>query len=74
MLQIIAAVKFPMGTPFRLAFGFAVAALVYFGVLFALMEAYPVCQPHSAVVYGVGFAVATLLGVIVGIRVSPLEL
>jgi hypothetical protein len=58
-------------TAFRLMLGFAVAAVVYFGVLFVLVRTYSVGQPLGAVVYGAGFVLATLLGVIAGTLVSP---
>ena len=56
---------------FRLILGLATAAVVYFGVLFALLETYPLTQPMGAAVYGIGFVLATLLGVLAGILIAP---
>jgi hypothetical protein len=61
-------------TAFRLVLGFAVAAVVYFGVLFVLVESYSSSRPLGAAVYGVGFVLATLLAVIAGTVVSPARL
>jgi hypothetical protein len=68
------AIRLWVTTGFRLAIGFAVATLVYFGVLLAFVTAYKLSQPIGAAAYGVGFAVATLLAVIAGTQVSPARL
>jgi hypothetical protein len=52
----------------------AVAALVYFAVLFALTEGYSPGEPWGTAVFGAGFVVATLLAVVAGAAVSPKRL
>lgn len=72
--RLVLRVRFWIGTVFWLALAFIVAALVYFALLMALVEIYPLGQPLSSLIYGASFALATLLSVIAGTVVSPKRL
>jgi general stress protein CsbA len=61
-------------TILRLALGLAVAAMVYFAVIWGLVKAYPPGSLLGLLVYGAGFAAATLVAVIAGTLVSPARL
>lgn len=69
--QAARAFRYWTWTLFRLALGFVVATLVYFGVLFVCVHAYSLNQPLGAAFYGVGFVLATVLAVVAGRLVSP---
>jgi hypothetical protein len=69
--QVLQPFKYRERSVFRLVLGLATAAVAYFGVLLTLVETYPLSQPKAAAVYGIGFVLATLLGVLAGILIAP---
>jgi hypothetical protein len=72
--RLVLVFRFWARTVFRLALGFSVAIFGYFAVLFVVVESYSLSQPLGPAVYGGGFVLATLLGVIAGTLVSPARL
>jgi hypothetical protein len=63
-----------VATVFRLSLGLAIATLAYFAVIWVLVKAYPLGYPLGLLVYGAGFAAATLVAVIASTLVSPTRL
>lgn len=72
--RFVRALRYWIATLFRLTLAFAAATLAYFGVLLALTQTYSLHQPHSVMLYGFGFTLATLAGVIAGALISPARL
>jgi hypothetical protein len=72
--RLIVAFGFWAKTVCRLVLGFVIAALVYFGVILALVKTYPRSEPLSVIVYGFGFALAVRLAGNAGALISPTRL
>jgi hypothetical protein len=72
--RFVRTLRYWVATLSRLTLAFAGATLAYFGVLLALTQTYSLHQPHSVMLYGFGFTLATLAGVIAGALISPARL
>jgi hypothetical protein len=72
--RVVIVCRFWISAVVRLGLSLALATLVYFAVLFALIESYKITEPMSLPIYVIGFAVATLVSIMAAASVSPARL
>jgi hypothetical protein len=69
--RVVIAVRFWIRAVFHLALALTVAVLIYFALLLALVQTYPIDRPSSTIVYGCSFAITTIVAAAAGTLVSP---